>query len=79
MVYVHKGFIPIEGVRQLFSNVLQVSRNPSSTAAYTPKQNGVSERNGRSIFNISRLLVNKAQLPKYLRCELVASAVFANS
>ncbi|CAN0018413.1 unnamed protein product, partial [Sphacelaria rigidula] len=36
------------------------------TSPYTPQQNGISERDGRSILNVTRCLLNESNLPKFL-------------
>ena len=52
------------GIRQQFS------------APYTPQQNGVSERDGRTIMFTTRCLLNEARLPKTLWGEIASTAVF---
>ena len=42
----------------------------------TPEQNGLSERDGRTIMDIARCLLNGAALPKFLWGEMTATAVF---
>ena len=46
------------------------------TAPYTPQQIGSNERSGRTIFNMTRYLLNESGLPKFLRGEIAATAVF---
>ena len=46
------------------------------TAPYTPQQNGISERDRRTIMDKkTRCLLNEANLPKHLWGELAATAV----
>ena len=52
------------GIRQQFS------------APYTPQQNGVSERDGRTIMDMTRCLLNEARLPTPLWGEIASTAVF---
>ena len=52
------------GIRQQFS------------APYTLQQNGVSERDGRTIMDITRCLLNETNLPKTLWREIASTAVF---
>ena len=52
------------GIRQQFS------------APYTPRQNGVSECDGRTIMDMTRCLLNEAHLPKTLWGEIASTAVF---
>ena len=46
------------------------------TAPYTPQQNGISERDGRTIMDMTRCLLNEANLAKHLWGEVAATAVF---
>ena len=46
------------------------------TAPHTPQQNGISERDGRTIMDMTRCLLNEANFPKHLWGELAAIAVF---
>ncbi|CAM9312811.1 unnamed protein product, partial [Sphacelaria rigidula] len=59
-----KKYCKTTGIRQEFTN------------PYTPQQNGISERDGRSILNVTRCLLNESNLPKFLWGEIVATAVF---
>ena len=43
---------------------------------HTAKQNGTSERDGRTILIIIRCLLNEARLPEFLWGEISATAVF---
>ena len=52
------------GIRQQFS------------APYTTKQNGASERDGRTIMDTTRCFLNEAHLPKPLWGEIASAAVF---
>ena len=42
-------------------------------ATNTPQQNGISERDGRTILNMTRCLLVDTGLPKYLWAELFAT------
>ncbi|CAN0071549.1 unnamed protein product, partial [Sphacelaria rigidula] len=46
------------------------------TSPYTPQQNGISKRDGRSILDVTRCLLNESNLPKFLWGEIAATAVF---
>ena len=46
------------------------------TAPHTPQQNGISERDGRTIMNMTRCLLHEARLPKHLWGEIAATSVF---
>eukprot|EP00752_Nemacystus_decipiens_P017171 g15384.t1 len=46
------------------------------TSPHTPQQNGISERDGRTIMNMTRCLLNEANLPKHLWGEIAATSVF---
>lgn len=48
----------------------------SFTAPHTPQQNGISERDGRTIMNMTRCLLHEARLPKQLWGEIAATSVF---
>ena len=45
-------------------------------ATNTPQQNGISERDGRTILNMTRCLLVDTGLPKYLWAELCATATY---
>ena len=59
-----KEYYKSTGIRQQFS------------APYTPQQNGVSERDGRTIMDMTRCSLNEAHLPKTLWGEIASTAVF---
>lgn len=46
------------------------------TATNTPQQNGISERDGRTILNMTRCLLQGANLPKWLWGEVCCTAVY---
>eukprot|EP00903_Cladosiphon_okamuranus_P012044 g11309.t1 len=46
------------------------------SSPHTPQQNGISERDGRTITNMTRCLLNEANLPKHLWGEIAATSVF---
>ncbi len=46
------------------------------SSPHTPQQNGISERDGRTIMNMTRCLLNENQLPKHLWGEIAATSVF---
>ena len=46
------------------------------TPPHTPQQNGISERDGRTIMNMTRCLLHEAHLPKHLWGEIAATSVF---
>ncbi|CAB1104474.1 unnamed protein product [Ectocarpus sp. CCAP 1310/34] len=46
------------------------------TSPHTPQQNGISERDGRTILNMTRCILNEARLPKILWGEIAATSVF---
>ena len=59
-----RSYCKTTGIRQEF------------TPPYTPQANGLSERDGRTILNVTRCLLNEANLPKTLWGEIAATAVF---
>ena len=59
-----RSYCKTTGIRQEF------------TPPYTPQANGLSERDGRTILNVTRCLLNEANLPKTLWGEVAATAVF---
>ena len=46
------------------------------SSPHTPQQNGISERDGRTIMNMTRCLLNEANLPRHLWGEIAATSVF---
>ena len=46
------------------------------TAPHTPQKNGISERDGRTIMNMTRCLLHEARLPKHLWGKIAATSVF---
>ena len=46
------------------------------TAPYTPQQNGISERGGRTLMDMTRCFLTETGLPKRLWGELASTAVF---
>ena len=46
------------------------------SSPHTPQQNGVSERDGRTIMNMTRCILHEAKLPKQLWGEIAATSVF---
>eukprot|EP00903_Cladosiphon_okamuranus_P019947 g18331.t2 len=46
------------------------------SSPHTPQQNDISERDGRTIMNMTRCLLNEANLPKHLWGEIAATSVF---
>ncbi|CAM9560263.1 unnamed protein product, partial [Ascophyllum nodosum] len=42
----------------------------------TPKHNGLSERDGRTIMDVARCMLNGAVLPKSLRGKMAATVMF---
>ena len=46
------------------------------SAPYTPQQNGVAERDGRTMMDMTRCLLNEANLPKPLWGEIASTSVF---
>eukprot|EP00752_Nemacystus_decipiens_P005704 g5162.t1 len=46
------------------------------SSPHTPQQNGISERDSRTIMNMARCLLNEANLPKHLWGEIAATSVF---
>lgn len=46
------------------------------TAEYTPQQNGIAERSNRTLVEMSRCLMIKANLPEYLWAELINTSTY---
>ena len=46
------------------------------SAPFNPQQNGLSERDGRTIMAVARCLQNEARLPRYLWSEICGRAVY---
>ena len=46
------------------------------TAPHTSQRNGISERDGRTIMNMTRCLLHEARLPKHLWGKIAATSVF---
>lgn len=46
------------------------------TTAYTPHQNGASERKNRTIMEMSRCMLHEQELPKIFWAEAINTAVF---
>ncbi|CAB1109566.1 unnamed protein product [Ectocarpus sp. CCAP 1310/34] len=46
------------------------------SSPHTPQQNGISERDGRTIMNMARCIINETNLPKHLWGEIAATSVF---
>lgn len=49
------------------------------TSGYSPQQNGVAERKNRSLTEMSRCMLNEANLPKFLWAEAIATANYVQN
>ncbi|CAB1098028.1 unnamed protein product [Ectocarpus sp. CCAP 1310/34] len=76
--YSASSFGQRQGVReQRFRNYCKTTGVVQTfTSPHTPHQNGISERDGRTIPNMTRCILNEARLPTFSRGEIAATSVF---
>ena len=66
-----------EFINKEFKNTLRENKTKHETCApYSPHQNGVAERNWRTIFDMARCLLTEANLPKNMWVYAVQTAVY---